>query len=82
MEKEGGFINRPSILDGTKYDYWKTRVVAFLKFMDNKTWKVVIKDWEHPVVDDKDGKVTTDLKLEEDLSKEEDEPALLETPKL
>ncbi|XP_050920063.1 uncharacterized protein LOC127137667 [Lathyrus oleraceus] len=37
MDKEGGFINRPPILDGSNYDYWK---------------------------------------LEEDWSKEEDEPAL------
>ena len=22
--KEGGFINRSTVLDGTNYDYWKT----------------------------------------------------------
>ncbi|XP_050919002.1 uncharacterized protein LOC127136498 [Lathyrus oleraceus] len=44
--------------------------------MDNKTWKVVIKGWEHPVVNDKDGKATTNLKPEDDWSKEEDKLGL------
>lgn len=44
--------------------------------MDNRTWKAVIRGWEHPVVNDKDGKATTELKSEEDWSKEEDESAL------
>jgi hypothetical protein len=64
------------ILDGSNYDYWKARMVAFLKSMDNKTWKVVIRGWEHPVMNDTDGKATTELKHEEDWSKEEDELAL------
>ena len=63
---EGGFVNIPPILDGTNYDYWKARMVAFPKSMDSKTWKVVIKGWEHPVMKDKDGKTTTDLKPEEE----------------
>lgn len=73
---EVGFVNRPPILDGTNYDYWKARMVAFLKSMDNKTWKAVIKGWEHHVVKDKDAKDTTDLKPEEDWFKEEDELVL------
>ncbi|XP_050919533.1 uncharacterized protein LOC127137087 [Lathyrus oleraceus] len=40
--------------------------------MDSKIWKAIIKSWEHPVVNDKDGKATTDLKPEEGWSKEED----------
>lgn len=44
--------------------------------MDNKTWKADIRGWEHPVMNDKDGKATTELKPEEDWSKEEDELAL------
>lgn len=28
----------------------KSRWWLFLKSIDNKTWKVVIKDWKHPVV--------------------------------
>jgi len=69
---EGVSSSRPPILDGTNYDYWKARMVAFLKSMDNKTWKVIIKGWDHPVVMDKDGKATTTLKPEEEWSKDED----------
>jgi hypothetical protein len=74
--KEGGFINIPPILDGTNYDYWKAHMVVILKSIDSKTWKVVIKGWEHPVVMEKDGKATSALKPEEDWSKDEDELAL------
>jgi len=52
------------------------RTVTFLKSIDSKTWKAVLKDWKHPLVKDKDGKDTTELKPEEELYKEEDEPAL------
>jgi len=51
-------------------------MVAFLKSMDSKTWKVFIKGWEHPVGMDKDGKATISLKLEEDRFKDEDEITL------
>jgi len=49
---------------------------AFLKSIDSKTWKTVLKGWEHPVVIDKDGNKIVDLKPEEEWSKEEDELAL------
>jgi hypothetical protein len=39
---------------------------AFLKSIDCKTWKAVMKDWEHLVVLDKDGNKTADLKPEEE----------------
>jgi len=68
---EGVSSSRPPILDGTNYDYSKARMVAFLKSMDSKTWKVIIKGWEHPVVMDRDGKATTTLKTEEEWSKDE-----------
>ncbi|XP_050888876.1 uncharacterized protein LOC127094045 [Lathyrus oleraceus] len=76
MDKEWGFINRPLILDGSNYDYWKAKMAAFLKSMDNKTWKVVIRGWKHPVVIDEDGKATIEPKPAGDWSKEEDELAL------
>ncbi|MCI53840.1 gag-protease polyprotein, partial [Trifolium medium] len=56
--------------------YWKSRMIAFLKSIDSKTWKAVLKGWVHPVITDKDGNATTKLKPEEDWSKEEDELAL------
>ena len=47
MEKEGGPVNRPPILDGSNYEYWKARMVAFLKSLDSRTWKAVIKGRGH-----------------------------------
>jgi len=67
MDKKGGFVNRPPMLDGSNYDYWKSRMSAFLKSIDNKTWKAVLKGWEHHVVLDADGNMTTFLKPEEGL---------------
>jgi len=39
---------------------------VYLKSIDSKTWKVMLKGWEHPVVLDKDGNKTTILKPEEE----------------
>ncbi|PNX99503.1 gag-protease polyprotein, partial [Trifolium pratense] len=77
VDKEGGLISRPPLLVGvSNYDYWKSRMIAFLKSMDSKTWKAVLKGWDPPVIMDKDGKPTLELKPEEDWTKEEDELAL------
>ena len=74
MDKEGGYNNIPPILDDENYNYWKVRMVDFLKSMDNKLWKAMLKRWNHPVVKDKDENES--WKPEEDWSKEEDELAL------
>jgi len=42
MEKEGGFVSRPPLLDGTNYDYWKSRMSVYLKSIDNNTWKAML----------------------------------------
>ena len=68
-------MNRPPILDGSNYDYWKPRMIAIIKSLDSKAWKVVVKGWEHPVIIGPDKKPTTELKPEEYWSKEEDELA-------
>ncbi|MCI36435.1 gag-pol polyprotein, partial [Trifolium medium] len=60
--KDGGSINRPPVLDESNYDYWKTMMIAFLKSIDNRSWKAVIKGWTHPVVTAEDE--TTSLKPE------------------
>jgi len=39
---------------------------AFCKSIDNKTWKSVLKGWEHSVALDKDGNRTAVLKPEEE----------------
>src|ERR1044072_4469694 len=74
--KEGGLVNIAPILDGTNYDYWKARMVAFLKSIDNKTRKAIVKGWTPPVNFHKEGTSTTiSLKPEEEWTKEEDEEA-------
>jgi hypothetical protein len=65
MDKEGGFVNIPQLLDGSNYDYWKSKMCAFLKSIDIHTWKAFLKGWEHLVVLDKDGNKTVVLKPEE-----------------
>ncbi|MCI49079.1 gag-protease polyprotein [Trifolium medium] len=47
-------------------------MTAFLKSIDNKTWKAVLKGWNHPVIVDKVGKSTLELKPKEDWSKEDE----------
>lgn len=76
MDKEGGFIHRPPILDRVNYDYWKPHMVAYIKSLDNRAWKAVIKGWSHPVSVGADGETDTKLKPKEDWSKEEDELSL------
>jgi hypothetical protein len=76
MVKDGGFVNRPPLLNGSNFDYWKARMVAFLRSMDNKTWKAVVNGWDHPTYTAKEGTSIGEKKPESEWSKEEDEPAL------
>ncbi|MCH80648.1 gag-pol polyprotein, partial [Trifolium medium] len=71
MEIEGGYTNMPPMLNGSNYDYWKSRMEVFLKSIDSKTWKAVVRGWKHPVLKD-----TTELKSEDKWTKVEDELAL------
>ncbi|CAI8593353.1 unnamed protein product [Vicia faba] len=66
MDKERGFMNIPFILIGTDYYYLKFRMVAFIKSMDNKAWKVMVKGWDPPMILGPDGKVTNMVKAEKD----------------
>ncbi|GAU35306.1 hypothetical protein TSUD_389310 [Trifolium subterraneum] len=76
MDREGGYVTRPPLLDDFNYDIWKARMIAFLKSMDSRTWKAVLKGWEHPKVKDANGADTDELKLEEDWTAAEDSLAL------
>ncbi|KAK2444948.1 putative mitochondrial protein [Trifolium repens] len=76
MDKEGGFVNRPPMLTGSNYDHWKPKMIAFLKSIDSRTWKAVLKGWDHPLIVTKEGTSTGELKPEADWTKEEDEAAL------
>ena len=42
--KEGGSVQRPPLLDGTNYSYWKARMKAFIKSMDEKAWMAILID--------------------------------------
>ncbi|KAK2396657.1 gag-protease polyprotein [Trifolium repens] len=66
MDKDETLVSKPPLLDGTNYDYWKSRMAPFLKSIDSRTWKAVLKGWEHPKVKDANGADTNQLKLEED----------------
>ena len=37
--KDGGSMKRLPLLDETNYSYWKARMRAFIKSMDEKAWK-------------------------------------------
>jgi len=49
---------------------------AYLKSIDSKTWKAVLKGWEHLVALDKDGNKFVVLKPEEEWTPAEDAQAL------
>ena len=72
MDKRGS-INRPPVLDGSNYDYWKARMVAFLKSMDQKAWRAIITGWNHPIITAADG--STSLKGVAEWSPEEETEA-------
>ncbi|CAM8877569.1 unnamed protein product [Rhodiola kirilowii] len=42
--KEGQNITRPPLLEGNKYGYWRMRMKAFLKSLDDMVWKAIEKD--------------------------------------
>lgn len=78
--KDGRSVNKPPILDGTNYYYWKVMMVVFLKSLGIKSWKVVIKGWKNPIITSEDGK--TNLKLEADWTDAEDDEALRNSKEL
>ena len=47
---EGGSTNRPPLLEGPNYPYWKPRMRAFLKSIDEKVWIAVVNGWKPPTV--------------------------------
>ncbi|KAK2363199.1 gag-protease polyprotein [Trifolium repens] len=70
MDRNGGSINRPPVLDGSNYDYWKARMIAFIKSMDQKAWKAIVTGWNRPIVTAEDG--SSILKGERDWTPEEE----------
>ncbi|KAI3457270.1 hypothetical protein Pfo_013933 [Paulownia fortunei] len=41
---EGGSITRPPLLEGTNYSYWKAKMQAFIKSVDEQAWRAVVTE--------------------------------------
>ena len=54
--KEGGSASRPSLLYGTNYGYWKERICAFIKSINEKAWRAILQGWKPPIKTDAEGK--------------------------
>ena len=40
----------PPLLDDKNYVYWKIRVKAYIKAIDERSWKYVVTGWTSPTV--------------------------------
>ena len=49
---------RPPLLNGKNYTYWKVRVKAFIKSIDEKAWLSILKGWFLPTIATDDTTVT------------------------
>ncbi|CAM8884656.1 unnamed protein product [Rhodiola kirilowii] len=56
--KEGQSITRPPLLEGSNYATWKPVMRSFLKSLDEKAWKAVLKGWTEPVMNNLTGEPT------------------------
>ena len=54
---KGGSISRPPLLNGSNYPYWKARMKAFIKALNEKAWRFVLTGWKHPMKKDDEGNV-------------------------
>ncbi|XP_022888893.1 uncharacterized protein LOC111404292 [Olea europaea var. sylvestris] len=41
-------LNMPPHFDGNNYAYWKVRMRAFLKSLDERVWQIVVNGWSTP----------------------------------
>ncbi|KAA0047660.1 gag-pol polyprotein [Cucumis melo var. makuwa] len=48
--REGPSVSRPPVLDGKNYSYWKPHMIFFIKTFDGKAWRVIVADYEPPMV--------------------------------
>ena len=49
-------VTRPPLLDSSNYTYWKARMMAFIKSLDEKAWVAIIEGWSPPVIKNEEGK--------------------------
>ena len=62
--KEGASVQRPPLLDGTNFSYWKARMKAFIKSMDEKAWRAILTGWQHPMKTDDKNEVVKKPEIE------------------
>ncbi|CAM8940908.1 unnamed protein product [Rhodiola kirilowii] len=62
--KEGQSTTRPVLLEGHTYGYWKTRMKAFIKNVDEKAWRSVLTGWNPPLLATDEGRVVHKLETE------------------
>ncbi|CAM8914419.1 unnamed protein product [Rhodiola kirilowii] len=55
--KEGQRTNRPPLLEGPNYAYWKSKMKAFLKSLDERAWRAVMIGWTEPMMANPEGAV-------------------------
>ncbi|CAM8947911.1 unnamed protein product [Rhodiola kirilowii] len=53
--KEGQSITRPPLLERSNYATWKPVMRSFLKSLDEKAWKAVLKGWTEPMMNNLTG---------------------------
>ncbi|XP_057790804.1 uncharacterized protein LOC131007909 [Salvia miltiorrhiza] len=54
LQREGGSVVRPPLLDGSNYIYWKMRMTSFIRAVDENAWTAVEEGWTAPC--DEEGK--------------------------
>ncbi|CAM8899901.1 unnamed protein product [Rhodiola kirilowii] len=52
---EGQSITRPPLLEGSNYATWKPVMRSFLKSLDEKAWRAVIRGWTEPMMNNLTG---------------------------
>ena len=62
--KEGALVQRPPLLDGTNFSYWKARMKAFIKSMDEKAWRAILTGQTHPTKTNADNENVKKPKVE------------------
>ncbi|XP_060968704.1 uncharacterized protein LOC133036209 [Cannabis sativa] len=50
MFREGGSTSRPVMLEGANYPYWKTKMRAFLRAVDERVWMSIEEGWWKPMM--------------------------------
>ncbi|CAM8989878.1 unnamed protein product [Rhodiola kirilowii] len=62
--KECQSTTRPVLLEGPNYGYWKARMKAFIKNVDEKAWRSVLTGWTTPLLATDEGKFVPKPEIE------------------